>query len=70
MTTADVYQPFENFENFDEENVYKHHRAALLNPDTRNIIIDFDNVTSFSALDVDTDAIRKIIQNEVRRVML
>jgi hypothetical protein len=67
MTTTDAYQPFENFENFDEEDVYKRYRAALLNPDTHNIIIDFDNATSFSASDVDIATIRKMIKNEVRR---
>jgi hypothetical protein len=70
MTTTDAYQPFENFENFDEEDVYKRYRAALLNPDTHNIIIDFDNATSFSASDVDIATIRKITKNEVRRAIL
>lgn len=57
--------PFDGFKNFDQEEIYKQYEAALLKLDTRNVIVDFDNATSFSALNVDGAFVKKILQTKV-----
>lgn len=56
---------FAGFEDFDQDEIYKQYAAALLKPDTRNVIVEFDNATSFSALNVDSTSVKQILQTKV-----
>lgn len=60
-----MYHPYEGFENFDQEDIYQRYESALLRTDTRNVIVDFDNNTSFAALDVGSTSVKKILQAQV-----
>lgn len=63
---ANTISPFDGFEDFDQASVYKKYQAALLRPETQNIVIDFDNATSLAALNLDSISLKKILQTEVR----
>jgi hypothetical protein len=63
---ANTTPPFDCFEDFDQASVYKNYQAALLRPETHNIVIDFDNATSFAALNLDSVSLKKVLQTEVR----
>lgn len=57
--------PFDRFEDFDQEDIYKRYEAALFEPGTQNVIIDFDNATSLASLNVDCDTVKNILQTKV-----
>ena len=57
--------PFHRFENFDQGEIYKRYEAALFEPGTQNVIIDFDNTTALASLNVDCDSVQKILQTKV-----
>ena len=62
--------PFSHFEDFDQDDIYKRYEASLFKPSTLNVVIDFDNATSFASLNVDSDSVKKILQTKVWKTCL
>lgn len=63
--TANMSSPFNHFEDFDQVEIYKRYEAALFEPSTQNVIVDFDNATALASLNVDCDSVKKILQTKV-----
>lgn len=57
--------PFDRFEDFDQDEIYKRYQTALFEPDTKNVIIDFDHATSLASVNVDCNSIKEILQTKV-----
>lgn len=57
--------PFDRFEDFDQGEIYKRYEAALFEPGTHNVIIDFDNTTALASLNVDCNSVKKILRSKV-----
>lgn len=52
------------FEDFDNETVYKRYEKALFQVDTQNIVIEFDETSAKSALDLTDESIRHLLHRE------
>lgn len=56
-----------DFHDFDDANFYDRCEAAILKPDTLNIVIEFDSANARAALDVgNSDDMEKILDLKVR----
>ena len=56
-----------HFHDFDDASFYDRCEAAILKPDTFNIVIEFDSANARAALDVEnSDAMKKILDLKVR----
>lgn len=53
-------------EDFDQESVFINAEAHFLNPDARNLVVEFDNSTARVAIDLDQERVREVLQAEVR----
>ena len=59
--------PSPDFHDFDDASFYDRCEAAILKPDTFNIVIEFDSANARAVLDVEnSDAMKKILNLKVR----
>lgn len=54
------------FQDFDEPSVYKDYEAAFLNPDTLNVVVEFDSAKAQAALNVEYIGMKEILDLKVR----
>lgn len=53
-------------EDFDDEFIFKNAEEQFLNPETRNLVVEFDNSTARVAINLDQERIKDVLQAEVR----
>ena len=58
------------FSDFDNKNVYTFCEDAVVDVGTRNFAIQFDSTNAWAAINLDNDAIRKLLLEEVRLPIL
>lgn len=54
------------WENLDQELVFNNAEAQFLNPDTRNLVVEFDRSTARVATNLDQQRIKEVLPAEVR----
>ena len=53
------------FENLDDTAVYKRFEKAIIDPDTRNFVIEFDEAKAYAALDIDKSILETFLPIKV-----
>ena len=53
------------FENLDDIAVYERFEKAIIDPATRNFVIEFDEAKAYAALDIDTSILETLLPIKV-----
>ena len=53
------------FENLDDIAVYERIEKAIIDPDTRNFVIEFDETKAYAALDIDESILETLLPIKV-----
>ena len=53
------------FENLDDSSVYEKFEKAVIDPDTRNFVIEFDESKAYAALDIDNSILETFLPIKV-----
>ena len=53
------------FENLDDIAVYERFEKAIIDPDTRNFVIEFDETKAYAALDIDESILETLLPIKV-----
>ena len=61
---------FPQFHDFDDESIYKSFEKDLMRVEARNFCIQFDRNNASAAMDLDENAMRNLMQIEVRLYVL
>ena len=54
------------FQDLDDDNVYERFETAVIHPDTRNFVIEFDSSKAYAALNFDDRNLQEFLTREVR----
>ncbi|KAI4121056.1 MAG: hypothetical protein LQ347_006969, partial [Umbilicaria vellea] len=65
VTSPALFMPRLVLEDFDDEFIFKNAEEQFLNPETRNLVVEFDNSTARVAINLDQERIKDVLQAEV-----